>query len=176
MVLCQFTPEGDGLTLKDFQLPADIYAAGRLDKDSEGLLLLTDDGPFIHQTTDPKFEKEKTYYVQVENIPNAESLKKFAAGIQLKDYKTKPCQIKLIENPTLPDRNPPIRERKSIPTQWIEIKITEGKNRQLRHMTAAIGHPTLRLIRMGIGKLTLDKLNPGEFREITKDEALKSLS
>ncbi len=175
MVLCQFTSEGEASTLKDFQLPPDIYAAGRLDKDSEGLLLLTNDGPFIHKATDPKFEKEKTYLVQVEKIPTEESLDLLRTGMKMKDYVAKPCHVRLVDEPHLPERNPPIRERKSIPTQWLEIKMTEGKNRQIRHMTAAIGHPTLRLVRIGIGKLNLGGLKPGEFREILKSEAMDSL-
>lgn len=171
-ILSQFTSDNPNETLSIFNLPKDIYAAGRLDKDSEGLLLLTNDGPFIAKLSDPKYNKEKTYWVQVEKIPSEDDLKKLMNGLKIDDYITKKCKAKIINEPNLPPRNPPIRERKTIPTCWIEIILTEGKNRQVRRMTAAIGFPTLRLIRVQIGKLQLGNLQPGEFREIKKEEIL----
>ena len=170
-VLCQFT--GEGQTLEGFGLPTEVYAAGRLDKDSEGLLLLTNDGPFIKKVTDPKNDKEKAYWVQVENIPSEKDLEQLRAGVEIKDYITKPAKVKILTpEPNVFDRTPPIRERKNIPTCWLELKITEGKNRQVRRMTAAIGFPTLRLIRVCIGKLELGSLAPGEFREVTREDVI----
>lgn len=167
----QFT--GEGITLSEFDLPSEVYAAGRLDKDSEGLLLLTNDGPFIKKVTDPKNEKEKTYWVQVEKIPEKSDLEKLKKGVVIKGYKTKPCKVRILDpEPVVPERNPPIRERKNIPTCWLEIKITEGKNRQVRRMTAAIGFPTLRLIRVAIGKLELGDLTPGSYREVRKSDVI----
>lgn len=171
-VLTQFTGEEGDRTLADFNLPKNVYAAGRLDKDSEGLLILTDDGVFNQKLTNPKSEKMKTYCVQVENIPSEESLSQMRKGLKIKDYTTKPCQVKMIEDPGLEERVPPIRERKSIPTCWLEIRISEGKNRQVRRMTAKIGHPTLRLVRVAMGKLTLQGLKQGEWREVQKSEIL----
>ena len=171
-VLSQFTGEVGDRTLAEFNLPKDVYAAGRLDKDSEGLLLLTDDGPFIKRLLEPKNEKEKTYWVQVEHIPTPEKLKELSQGVVIQGYKTLPCKVRLIDEPSVPPRDPPIRERKSIPTAWIEIKLIEGKNRQVRRMTAAIGHPTLRLIRYAIGRLTLDNLDQGHWREVDKRDVL----
>ncbi len=171
-VLSQFTPEDGARSLKEFGFPADIYPAGRLDKDSEGLLLLTNDGQLIKRLLEPRFEKQKTYFVQVEGIPNAESLEKLRRGVDIEDYRTLPCEARLIENANFPPRDPPIRVRKTVPDCWLEIKIVEGKNRQVRKMTAAIGHPTLRLIRTAIGKLQLADLARGEFREITREEIL----
>lgn len=172
-VLSQFTSDNPEEALSKFRLPKDIYAAGRLDKDSEGLLLLTNDGQFIHSLLNPKFDKEKTYLAQVEKIPNEEDIFKLTNGLKIENYITKKCSARLLTiEPELPPRVPPIRERKTIPTAWIEIKITEGKNRQVRKMTAAIGFPTLRLIRIQIGKVKLDKLLPGEYREISKDDVI----
>ena len=171
-VLCQFTGEDGDLTLSQFGLPKEVYPAGRLDKDSEGLLLLTNDGVFNQKVTNPKNEKEKAYLVQVDHIPTKEKLDKLMKGVVIKGYKTKPCKVRLIECPDLPERNPPIRVRKNIPTSWLEIKISEGKNRQVRRMTAAIGHPTLRLIRIAIGKLRLEELTPGQWREVNKIDIL----
>lgn len=167
-VLCQFTKQTEAeVCLSDFNLPKDIYPAGRLDKDSEGLLLLTNDGDLINKMANPKFEKEKTYLAQVENIPSKESLIKLSKGVLIENYKTKPCKVRIIEDANLPaiigPRNPPIRQRASIPTCWLEIKITEGKNRQVRKMTAHINHPTLRLVRIAIGDYKLNSLNQGEF-------------
>ncbi|MBL7665073.1 MAG: pseudouridine synthase [Bacteriovoracaceae bacterium] len=173
-VLSQFTPEEAGQkTLGDFDLPKNIYPVGRLDRDSEGLLLLTDDADIQHRLTDPKFFHEKTYWVQVEGIPDQKSLDKLKSGVTIQDYKTRPCQAKILSPaPEIPARNPPIRERKSIPTTWLEIILTEGKNRQVRRMTASVGFPTLRLIRVAIGKIRLDDLELGKWREIKKADLL----
>ena len=171
-VLCQFTAENNIPTLADFNLPKAVYPVGRLDKDSEGLLLLTDDGIFNQKVAHPKSDKEKTYLVQVEKIPNKVDLYKLSQGVLIQGYKTRPCKVKQIESPSVPPRDPPIRERKTIPTCWLEIKLSEGKNRQIRRMTAAVGFPTLRLIRIGIGKLTLKTLQPGQWVEIAKNEVI----
>jgi len=166
-VLSQFTTDGDKKTLHDFMPIKNVYPAGRLDYDSEGLLLLTDDGKLQQKISDPKFNKNKTYWVQVEHIPDEKSLDKLRKGIRLKDGFTKPAQVKKIDPPSiLWGRNPPIRERKNIPDQWLEITIQEGKNRQVRRMTAAINHPALRLIRYKIDEWTIDDLRPGEFKKI----------
>jgi len=172
-ILSQFTSDNPSETLANFNLPKDVYACGRLDKDSEGLLLLTNDGALIERMLNPKNEKEKTYWVQVEKIPSEGDLEKLKAGVLIGDYQTKPCQVRILDpQPEVPPRNPPIRERKSIPTCWLEIILTEGKNRQVRKMTAAIGFPTLRLIRKKIGRLTLQGLNEGEFKEIKRENIL----
>ena len=165
-VLCQFTDREGRKTLSDYVKEKKVYAAGRLDFDSEGLVILTDDGKLQHLISDPEYKLEKTYWVQMEGIPSEESLNKLRKGILLKDGLTKPAKAKLIDTPKIRERNPPIRERKNIPTSWIELIITEGKNRQVRRMTAAIGHPTLRLIRYSIGDWTLENLNPGEYKSI----------
>jgi 23S rRNA pseudouridine2457 synthase len=168
-VLCQFTGEPGDKTLADYGMPSGVYAAGRLDKDSEGLLLLTDDGIFNQKITNPKNQKSKTYWVQVEKIPDQESLNQLQEGVMIKGgHKTLPCSVKIIEPSNVPERNPPIRFRKTIPTCWLELTIKEGKNRQVRRMTAAIGHPTLRLIRKKIGKLDLGELSPGEWKKVKK--------
>ncbi|MBS1826496.1 MAG: pseudouridine synthase [Acidobacteria bacterium] len=169
-VLSQFTPEPGAAhrTLQDFINIPNIYPAGRLDHDSEGLLLLTDDGALQHTLTDPRFAHTRTYWAQVEGIPTSEALTKLRQGIQIRDYKTRPAQVRLLDNePQLPPRDPPIRFRQSIPTAWLEITLTEGRNRQVRRMTAAVGHPTLRLVRVRSGHYTLEGLQPGEWREIT---------
>lgn len=169
----QFSGEDATKTLAQFNLPREIYAAGRLDQDSEGLLLLTNDGPLIKRLLDPKNEKEKIYWVQVENVPTPEALEKMSKGLTIQDYQTLPCQVKILDpQPVIPERDPPIRKRLSIPTCWIEVKLKEGKNRQVRKMTAAIGYPTLRLIRVQIGKLKLSDLSPGQWREIKKEEII----
>ncbi len=170
-VLSQFTPEDGARSLKEFNLPPDIYAAGRLDKDSEGLLLLTNDGELIEKLLNPKNEKPKTYWVLVERLPSEESFNKLRKGIKIEDYITRPCQVGLIDpQPQIPPRDPPVRFRKTVQDYWIEITITEGKNRQVRKMTAAIGHPTLRLIRKKMANLELGSLLPGQWREISKEE------
>jgi 23S rRNA pseudouridine2457 synthase len=166
-VLSQFTPEAGARSLAEFELPKDIYPAGRLDKDSEGLLFLTNDGLLIEKLLNPKNEKVKTYWVLVERVPSVESLEKMRQGLRIEDYQTLPAQVKILDpQPEVPPRDPPVRFRKTVQDIWIEVKIMEGKNRQVRKMTAAIGHPTLRLIRKKIGNLELGDLAPGEFLEL----------
>lgn len=160
---CQFSGEAETLA-KYIQIP-DIYPAGRLDKDSEGLVLLTDDGKLQARISDPKHKLPKTYWVQVENIPDKDALRKLRRGIVIDNKKTLPAEVRLIDNPVVWDRHPPIRERKNIPTQWLELIIKEGRNRQVRRMTAAVKHPTLRLIRVAIGPWTINNLQPGQWLE-----------
>jgi 23S rRNA pseudouridine2457 synthase len=168
-VLSQFTDEGTGHpTLKLFIDVPNVYAAGRLDRDSEGLLLLTDDGPLIKRLTDPKHHIEKTYWVMVEGVPTHEKLSQFERGIPLKDYVTLPAKARLIPDPELPPRSQPVTPHG--PIVWIEIKLHEGKKRQIRHMTAAVGLPTLRLVRVAIGRVRLRDLEPGQWRDLTPDE------
>ena len=161
-VLSQFTAEGRWQGLKDFiDLPG-VYVAGRLDADSEGLLLLTSDGKLQARIADPRFKMEKTYWVQVEGIPDGAALAALRRGVQLNDGPTLPATARLLEAPpAIGPRDPPIRERKAIPTAWIELVLREGRNRQVRRMTAAVGHPTLRLVRAAIGPHTLQGLAPG---------------
>lgn len=165
-VMCQFTDEAGRKTLADFVKVPDVYAAGRLDFDSEGLLLLTNAGWLQHQIADPKHKLPKTYLVQIERIPTKETLKQLAHGVMLSDGKTRPAKVELIEEPNIWPRMPPIRERKTVPTAWLRLTITEGRNRQVRRMTAAVGHPTLRLIREKIGSWELEELQPGEWMEV----------
>ena len=163
-VLCQFTDEQGRKTLADFITQKNIYAAGRLDRDSEGLLLLTDDGKLQHEVTDPKNKMPKTYWAQVEGEITDDALKQLQKGVTLKDGLTKPAKAKRISQPeNLWVRIPPIRERKNIPTSWVELTITEGRNRQVRRMTAATGFPTLRLIRYRIGEWSIDNINNGDY-------------
>ena len=167
-VLSQFTPEGRWRALNEFVAEKGVYVAGRLDADSEGLLLLTDEGALQARIAHPKYKLEKTYWVQVEGVPEASALQRLREGVVLPDFKTLPAQVRAMPEPAaLWERDPPIRVRQSIPTSWLEIRIREGKNRQVRRMTAAVGHPTLRLIRAQIGKLRLETLQPGEQRLLT---------
>lgn len=164
-VICQFTAEAGRRSLKDFISLPNFYPAGRLDTDSEGLVLLTDDGKFQNQISHPKFKLPKTYWAQVEGVPDAAALETLRQGVKLKDYKTRPAQSRLIKEPAdLWPRTPPIRYRKDVPTSWVELIITEGKNRQVRRMTAAVLFPTLRLIRYAIGSYSISGIAPGEWR------------
>jgi 23S rRNA pseudouridine2457 synthase len=168
-VLSQFTDEGTGHpTLKDFIPVPNVYAAGRLDRDSEGLLLLTDDGGLIKRLTDPQHHAEKTYWAMVEGDPTPEALIRLENGIQLKGYLTRPAVARILPDPGLPPRPKPVTPHG--PTSWLEIKLREGKKRQVRHMTAAVGLFTLRLVRVAIGPLTLGELKAGEWREVSADE------
>ena len=170
-VICQFSRDGLHPTLADYIALPDFYPAGRLDTDSEGLLVLTDDGKLQHRITDPKHKLPKTYWVQVEGAPDQTALEKLRHGVKLPDFTTQPADARLMDEPArLWLRNPPIRERKNIPTSWLELTIREGKNRQVRRMTAAIGFPTLRLIRYRIGEWTLEGLESGQWRESVRQD------
>jgi len=165
-VICQFSRDGMHPTLADYIAVPDVYPAGRLDTDSEGLLLLTDDGKLQQRITDPRHKLAKTYWVQVEGMPDEAALRQLRQGVELKDGMTRPAEAMLIPEPeNLWSRDPPIRVRKTVPDCWLELAIREGRNRQVRRMTAAVGHPTLRLIRCRIGDWRLDGLEPGQWRE-----------
>ncbi|MBF8293909.1 MAG: putative pseudouridine synthase [Bacteroidetes bacterium] len=171
-VLSQFSDNSGRMTLKAFgPFPQDIYPVGRLDADSEGLLLLTNDGPAKHLLLEPRHGHQRTYLVQVERVPSGEALARLRTGVTIEGRKTKQATVTLLDpEPPVPLREIPIRYRKSVPTAWLEIALTEGRNRQIRKMTAAVGHPTLRLIRIKLGPLTLIGLNPGEHRHLSKTE------
>jgi len=165
-VLSQFTSQDGFATLADYIKRPNVYAAGRLDKTSEGLLVLTDDGALQHRISAPAHKLSKTYWAQVEGVIAEEALAQLRAGVELKDGLTRPAQARQMAQPQIWPRDPPIRERKSIPTCWLELTISEGRNRQVRRMTAAVGHPTLRLIRYSVGSWTLDGIAPGESLEL----------
>ncbi len=170
-VLTQFTDKDGRPTLADYIALPNVYAAGRLDLDSEGLLLLTDSARLKTRLTEPRYEHPRTYLVQVERIPDEAALKKLCEGVELNDGMTRPAKAELLETaPNLPERPVPVRYRKNVPDCWIRLTITEGRNRQVRRMTAAIGHPTLRLVRWAIGPVTLAGLGPGEWRALTRAE------
>ncbi|WP_106419864.1 pseudouridine synthase [Salinicola tamaricis] len=163
-VLCQFTDDRGRATLADHLAVPDVYAAGRLDYDSEGLLLLTDDGGLIHRISDPRHKLAKRYWVQVEGAPDDAALTTLARGVTLKDGPTRPARVRRLAGPPPAPRDPPVRFRRDIPTTWLEIELREGRNRQVRRMTAHIGHPTLRLMRVAIGPWQLGDLAPGAWR------------
>lgn len=168
-VLCQFTDRSvpPRRTLAEFGLPAGVYPAGRLDHDSEGLLLLTDDGRLAHRITDPRHKQPKTYLVQVEGAPSPEQLARLRAGVELNDGPTLPADAALVDPPALWPRDPPVRYRRSVPDAWLRLAIREGRNRQVRRMTAAVGLPTLRLVRVAVGDWSLGALAPGQWRELS---------
>lgn len=164
-VLSQFSPVTGKQTLADYIDVPGVYTAGRLDFDSEGLMLLTDDGALQARISNPRYRQAKIYLAQVEGIPESAAVQSLAAGVELKDGRTRQAKVEKVDEPDwLWLREPPIRERKNIPTQWLRLEISEGRNRQVRRMTAAVGHPTLRLVRIGIGAWTLNGLPPGEYR------------
>lgn len=164
-VLCQFTDRSvpPRPTLAGYGLPPDVYAAGRLDHDSEGLLLLTDDGNLAHRLTDPRHKADKTYWVQVEGEPDARALEQLRQGVTLNDGPTLPARVEAIQPPALWARDPPVRFRRTVPDAWLAITLREGRNRQVRRMTAAVGLPTLRLVRVAMGPYRLDALQPGQW-------------
>jgi 23S rRNA pseudouridine2457 synthase len=169
-VLCQFTDRGTPArpTLAGFGLPAGVYPAGRLDADSEGLLLLTDDGALAHRLTDPRHKAPKTYWVQVEGDPADAQLAALRAGVVLNDGPTRPSEVRRLPSPRLWPRDPPVRHRKTVPDAWLELVLREGRNRQVRRMTASVGLPTLRLVRVAIGPHALGDLQPGQWRTVNE--------
>jgi 23S rRNA pseudouridine2457 synthase len=170
-VLTKFTDAEDRATLSDYIPIKTIYPAGRLDYDSEGLLILTDSGPLNARLTQPKFEHPRTYLVQVERVPTEAALQQLRRGVQLNDGPTRPAEVRLLpEPPDLPERSVPVRFRKSVPTAWLALTLTEGRNRQVRRMTAAVGFPTLRLVRWAVGPITLAGLAPGEWAALSPTE------
>jgi 23S rRNA pseudouridine2457 synthase len=171
-VLSQFTQESPKhITLKEFIDVPDVYPVGRLDWDSEGLLLLTNDGQLQHRLAHPRFGHQRTYWVQVERIPDADAIHRLETGVKIQDYFTRPAKVRLLpEEPPVDERNPPIRYRKNVPTAWLEMTLTEGKNRQVRRMTAAVGFPTLRLLRVKIANIQLNNLKLGEWRDLSLTE------
>ncbi len=173
-VLSQFTPEHGHSSLADFNFPKGVYPAGRLDADSEGLLLLTSDGALQAHISDPRHKTPKTYWAQVEKEITEGALAELRGGVTLNDGPTLPCKARPLPDPGLPPRVPPVRFRKTVPTSWAELVLKEGRNRQVRRMLASVGFPVLRLLRRAIGPLTLDGLEPGRWRELT-DKEIKSL-
>lgn len=173
-VLCQFTDATTAVprsTLKDYIPVPGVYAVGRLDYDSEGLLLLTNDGRLQHRLSHPRFAHRRTYWVQVEGIPTPSALEHLRQGVTIQNYRTRPATVRLLPSDlTVPPRHPPIRFRQQIPTTWLEMTLTEGRNRQVRRMTAAVGLPTLQLIRVAIATLCLGELQPGQWRDLTTAE------
>jgi len=165
-VLCQFTSRDDSVTLKRYLPIPEIYPAGRLDKDSEGLVLLTNNAALQTRISHPRFKMDKVYWVQVEGMITSQSITKLCMGVELKDGFTLPARVRRLDGQPLPDRTPAIRYRKQIPTSWIEIILQEGRNRQVRRMTAATGYPTLRLVRMRVGDWSMDGLDVGEYRVV----------
>jgi len=173
-VLCKFTDSEGRPTLGDYIDMPNIYPAGRLDKDSEGLLILTDDGALQNQIASPKHKQPKVYLAQVEHIPDEQALQELRDGVVIKERKTRPAEAQLLETePDLPPRSTPIRYRKNVPTAWLALTLYEGRNRQVRRMTAAVGYPTLRLVRVGIGPVTLEGLQPGEWRYLSEKDIKK---
>lgn len=180
-ITSQFTGEDENLSNLSYNFPKDVYPVGRLDKDSEGLLILTNDSNVNHRMTDPKFGHQRSYYVQVEGDIDQIAIEKLEDGVEItlpnkKKYHTLPSVAKKIETPNLPDRNPPIRVRQSIPDSWIELTLKEGKNRQVRKMTAKVGFPTLRLVRVKIEELHMDDFQSGEIKEYSQKEIYKLLN
>ena len=179
-VVSQFSsdPGSDKPTLAEFGFPGDVYPLGRLDHDSEGLLLLSNDGSLNRELLDPSRRHPRTYLVQVENIPDEQALRRLRAGVMIEGKMTLPCQALAIEEPSIPERPVPIRQRKNIPTSWLRLTLVEGRNRQVRRMTAAVGHPTLRLVRESIGELDLFSLglDPGQWRELDPEQMKKILA
>lgn len=178
-VQSQFSGDDPTRTLKGYVGIPDVYPVGRLDMDSEGLLLLTDDGGLAHRLTDPRYEHPKTYWVQVERVPDERALRQLCAGVVIEGKRTRPAEFRLLEEPpALPERSKPVRFRKNVPTAWLEVVLREGRNRQIRKMTAAVGFPTLRIFRVGHGPLRLGDLPVGAWRELGGDEVeqLKALT
>ena len=174
-VVCQFTPEAGRRSLKDFVNLPGVYPAGRLDADSEGLVVLTDGGRLQAAISDPRHKLEKEYWVQVEGLPGAEALQRLQRGVTLRDGPTRPAQARLMAEPPLWARDPPIRHRAAIPTAWLGLTLREGRNRQVRRMVAAVGFPCLRLVRWRVGPWTLEGLDPGRWRELDADSVSRAL-
>ncbi len=178
-VLSQFTDKGDEnqrRTLKEYISVPSVYPVGRLDWDSEGLILLTNHGQLQHRLSHPRFQHPRTYWVQVERIPDAAALSQLEQGVAIEDYRTRPAKVRMLAEPLLPPRDRPVRFRKNVPTAWLEMTLTEGRNRQVRRMTAKVGFPTLRLVRVAIAHLQLDGLASGQWRDLTADELKPLLS